>query len=199
MFNLFKKILPALKSIFITPAVAVASVEVFKTYIRFDINHPELITVENAELHLIVGYNTGGTTHTVEVYGLDDLHAGENWAETSITWNNGPANDVDNDFTAADVTLLGSFTVTSSDIAGTKKIFTSAGLITWLNLDTNRVVTVMLRRTDSNFSSELYFASKEHTTYDGPKLVINQTSLNLYTTGKEAPTIGYQNLYSHGF
>lgn len=199
MYNLFKKILPALKQIFVAPFVSsVPATEIFKTYIKFDISHPNIGTINDAELHLVVAYNTGGT-HTVEVYGLDDLHAGENWGESTITWNNAPANDANNDLIAGDVTLLGSFTVSPSDVVGTKKIFTSSGLVTWLNLDTDRLVTIILRRTDVNYSQELYFASKEHTTYDGPKLIINQPKLNMYTVGKEAPTVGYQNLYTNGY
>lgn len=200
MYNLFKNLLPALKRFFVSSAsTPVVSAGIFKTYIKFDITHAHLTTVTNAELHLIVAENSGGTTHTVEVYGLDDLHSGEGWNENLITWNNGPANDTDNDLIVADVTLLGSFTVTASDIVGTKKIFTSAGLITWLNLDTNKQVTFILRRTDVNYSSELSFASKEHTTLEGPQLVINQDTLNLYTNGKLPPTSEEQNLYTTGF
>lgn len=199
MYNLFKKLLPTLKSIFLGSSVpAVVSGEQNKIYIRFAIVNDNLGTVRNAELHLVVAENTGGGTKVIEVYGLNNNDAEEVWNEDVITFNDAPANDVDNTFEVARVTLLGSFNV-ASEAAGTLKIFTSTDMITWLNTDSNDTVTFLLRRTDSNFSSILYFASSESTTYEGPKLVINKDTLNMYVSGEPEPTKGYQNLTAHGF
>lgn len=199
MYNLFKKLLPLLKSTFFgTPTTPSVSGGQNKIYIRFAIVNDLMGTVRNAELHLVVAENDGGTS-VVEVYGLNNNDAGEVWDENTITFNNGPANDTANDFIAARVTLLGSFNVYSTDVVGTLKIFTSSDMITWLNADTNDTVTFLLRRTDSNFGSSLCFASGESTTYEGPKLVINKDTTDMYIKGKDDVTDNYQNLYSHGF
>lgn len=198
MYNLFKKILPALKSVFFGTSTAVVSTDVQnKTYIKFNIESEHVTTFDNAQLHLIIAENGSGVK-TIEVYGLNDGVAGETWNENTITFDNAPANQSGNGIDLATATLLGSFSVSAAEAPGTLKIFSSTDMLTWLNADGNNLVTFILRRTDGN-TANLAFASKESSTYAGPKLVVNMPMLNLVTTGKDNITSEELKLFSHGY
>lgn len=143
-----------------------------KGYIRFDLSTiTEPIT--DATITFTVSTNNGGggntnlQNFTVNVFGLKESL--DTWSQGSITWNNAPANNTfNNNFIAADVTSLGSFTVNQTPIGDTVT-FSSAGLISFLNADTDDKASILLQRSAGG-SSNLAFASSENLTYDAPLL-----------------------------
>jgi len=146
-----------------------------KGYLRFDLSSIAQ-PIANAALELVyAGTNEDeplANPSTYSVYALTDQSAGENWQESTITWNNAPANDTNSGggFLASDSTFLGSFTVDfSSTLIGDVVQFSSPGFVTFLNADTDNFATIMLSRQQENFSLES-FASKEHETFAPPTL-----------------------------
>ena len=64
-----------------------------KTYLRFDL---AALTSAAASASLQITPNNDfsvGAGVTFNLYGLNDLDAGEFWNESTITWNNAPQND----------------------------------------------------------------------------------------------------------
>ncbi len=144
-----------------------------KSYLKFDTSSITK-TVTSATLELVAKYNTGGTNRydiELKFYGLNDGAAGETtWAEGTITWDNAPGNtDTPSDFENA--TLLGTITVPGNTPAGSTISFSSAGLVNFLNADSNNTVTIMIS-SGSQVNGDVYFASKEHKTYAAPKLSV---------------------------
>jgi hypothetical protein len=149
-----------------------------KPYLRFDLSSFS-DEVASATLSLVVNSNDSGggdptpNSFTVNVYGLNDGHAGENWVEgnggtdnnplNEIVWDNAPGNDTSSGtgFLGIQTTHLGSFDVTTSDVVGNTVTFSSAALVTFLNADTDDSVTLMLARTEGN-AKNLAFRSKEN-------------------------------------
>src|SRR5262245_33665304 len=88
-----------------------------KTYLRFDISElgPDA-HVSEARLSLMLGTRGEGDPvygpQRFSVYGLDDEDPGEHWSESSLTWNNAPANDVTSGGGVLDnASWLGQFTI----------------------------------------------------------------------------------------
>lgn len=157
-----------------------------KAYFRFDLSALTGGPVTEASLSWTVQSNnlTSGS-FTVSVYGLMD-GIGENWIEGDggtdnspageMVWSNAPANIVSSgiNFTS-DATLLGTFTVNSTDTVGARVTFASnPALVSFLNADTDNLATFMLARSEGG-SPNLGFYSKEFTpgvTSDEPALAI---------------------------
>jgi hypothetical protein len=143
-----------------------------KIYCRFDLGSQitnwsaPYRVVSAATLHLRDNSSSAGQI-TNSVYGLKDGQAGESWGETTITWNNAPANDTNGAwYVGAEATYLGQFTYTGTGTGTNWISFTSSNLVDFLNADTNGVVTLMLSN-PANTSSQ--FASRERTdTQKGP-------------------------------
>lgn len=112
-----------------------------KAYVQFDLSSLTApITSANFSLTGVAS-NVGGTlsgnpTFTFNVYGLQT--GNQNWGETSITWNNAPANnplsDFEPDTTAAP--LLGTFSVVGRGI-GTTYSVSSPSLASFLETRRN--------------------------------------------------------------
>ena len=161
-----------------------------KVYMQFDISSiADPSSLIDAQLDLVGAQNSKGNngtypyTYVVEVYGLND-GVNETWVEGNggtdntpageITWSNAPANNNDNTFSGS-ATSLGSFTlyaVVDGDLVGDPFGLDSAALLTFINSDTDGLVTLMLRRTDGDGNCNLAFASKEHATLAGPQLTL---------------------------
>lgn len=147
-----------------------------KGYIRFDLTS---ITdpIVDASLGLIYAWRSGdrpANPSTYYVYGLIDGHPGENWNESTITWNNAPANDRNSagGFLAAETIFLGSYELSFPGTeAGDEILFTSNELVSFLQNDTDGLVTLMLTRQQRNFSIES-FASKESALWSAPTLSV---------------------------
>lgn len=147
-----------------------------KSYLRFDLSSVGT-DIADAYLELDVRLNNagGGSTSPVEqvvnVFGLVDGDAGENWGETAITWNNAPANNTGNNGLLGNATPLGQFIVRS--IAAPEEIlFSSPELVDFLSADTNDLATMILQRQSSNGSWNLGFASGEEGVLRAPSLTI---------------------------
>ena len=146
-----------------------------KGYLRFDhssINEP----INNAILRLSFVEDTHTTfaTWTFNVYGLLDGHSGENWLETGITWNNAPANNTSSGGVLGSETLfLGSFNIdTSTLVAGDVVNFSSSGLTSFIQNDTNDLATLILIRQDLTLTN-VGFATKEHAAFTPPTLALS--------------------------
>ena len=145
-----------------------------KAYLRYDLSALDGANALGAALNLDVTLNNGGGAgpgpaedFTVEVFGLTDGDAGELWDESTINWNNAPANTVDNNL-LGNAVLLGSFIVPAS-VAPYGVMFSNAALLNFVNADTNGVATFILRRTAGG-SANLVFGSDEHGTANAPRL-----------------------------
>ncbi len=150
-----------------------------KSYIKFDVSTLELESIADAKLMLEVKINNSGgnpndptpQAYTVNVWGLDDGHAGEGWDESLITWNTAPANDTaDNDLIPGEVTFLGQFVTPLINPAQTPdpvlvdltnlESESLDALLTFLRADTDGQVTFILNR-EPTPGNNLTFASKE--------------------------------------
>ena len=147
-----------------------------KGYLRFDLSTVGT-DIADAFLELDVSLNNagGGSTSPVEqmvnVFGLVDGDAGENWGEGTINWNNAPANNTGNNGLLGNAVSLGQFTV--RDIAAPEPIlFSSPQLIDFLKQDTNDLATLIFTRVDPNGSWNLGFASGEEGQLRAPSLTI---------------------------
>lgn len=144
-------------------------------YLRFDFtNLPKVLT--DATLSLDVSTNNSGggdptpKQYTVNVFGLNDGHAGEGWIESgagSITWNNAPANDTLREYFTNDAVFLGRFTVPAVAAPNTVT-FSALALKSFLTQDTDGRASILLTREGGN--NNLGFASKEHATLNAPAL-----------------------------
>ncbi|MBN1556589.1 MAG: DNRLRE domain-containing protein [Lentisphaerae bacterium] len=140
-----------------------------KSYLRFDIaNKPDLIG--RAALKLVTVDCNNGAASLIDVYGLNDGDAGEGWGETTITWNNAPQNDTDDDAFLAGATHLGTLQVAATAPDGTEYAFTNATLVTFLSADTDDRATFLLRNQTGGTAPYVAFASKENATYAPPTL-----------------------------
>ncbi len=145
-----------------------------KGYMRFDLSEVSgVVTSTTIRLWLNLE-NFNGPTYTVNVYGLNDGDAGENWGETTITWNNAPQNDTtDSNALLGNTTYLGSFSVTNGTPNGTEFKFSSSALASFINADTNGKATLIITHADgAEANVGVFFATKEFGTYPGPMMLI---------------------------
>ena len=146
-----------------------------KSYVRFDTS--SIGQVSDATLTFSIssisdsGFNPN-TDHIANVFGLVDGHAGEAWDETTVTWNNAPANVTNspNAFTRNAI-LLGTFSVSPSVALGEPIIFSSDELINFINSDTNDLLTLMVSGSNAIVHGT-GFATKENSTFAAPMLEV---------------------------
>ncbi|MDG2304649.1 MAG: hypothetical protein P8R42_08310 [Candidatus Binatia bacterium] len=155
-----------------------------KGYIRFDLSAVtdplsavELILTLDVEPEADAAPGETVGVDSFEVYGLNDGHPGEAWVETGttgISWVLAPGNDMasPNGVLAEETTFLGTFDLVSGvNAIGDPASFTSAALLSFLQADTDDLVTLILVRTDKSFAPGA-FATKEHPTAAPPTLDI---------------------------
>ena len=145
-----------------------------KGYMRFDLGAVSGV-VTSAMVNLWLNLeNFTVQNYTVNVYGLNNGDAGENWGETTITWNNAPQNDTtDSNALLGNTTYLGSFSVTNNTPVGSKLSFSSAALASFIKTDTDGNATLILTHANGAESDKgVFFATKEFGTYPGPVLLI---------------------------
>ncbi len=143
-----------------------------KGYFRFDLSN--LGTVSDGSLNLVYVNQTGASAipSTYNIYGLIDGDTGELWDESGITWNNAPANITGsgNAFDNARATLLGMFSINvTTAVFGDVITITTPEISSFLQADTNQMVTFMVSRNQLNFANE-WFSSKESLDF-GPAFV----------------------------
>jgi hypothetical protein len=151
-----------------------------KPYVRFDLSSANDLLIQNARLSLTflrTGESGPKPTFTYSVYGLNDNLPGENWDESTITWNNAPGNGRDSTINPNQTTFLGTFSLNPSTTPqGTIINFSDSRLISFLQNDTNDLVTFIIRRNQVNSTGET-FASKENSEFEPPKLRLEIVSL----------------------
>lgn len=173
-----------------------------KSYVRFDLSSANLNKLVDAELRFeVVTNNIGGGSDTpqvftVNVFGLNDDAAGNDWVEgdgstnlptggttppDQIVWNNAPANDTaNNGLDLSQVTFLGQFGVPAlnPDLEADPIYVSFNNLLSaspdafldFLNADSDGLVTFILTRDGGGGGPNLGFASMEHATALAPQL-----------------------------
>lgn len=151
------------------------------SYIRFDdplIGSPLVSSTLSLEFVDEGGGAGGGAINwEFEVYGLNDGDAGEAWGESTISWNNAPANSTTSNGILGNATSLGTFSFTGR----TASIgFTGTGgtavrdFVAMSSLD-DLVTFIVIRNTAQPDFSNTYIhsiASREHATVSGPLLTV---------------------------
>jgi len=129
-----------------------------KGYLRFDLNLIDKSNISNATLSLTyIDTNNiwNPPPFTYNVYGLNDGNPGETWNESTITWNNAPANGGGNTIDSSQSTFLGTFSFNpSSTPYGTIISFSDPRLVGFLENDTNNLATVIITRNDFDPSTQ---------------------------------------------
>lgn len=159
-----------------------------KGYLRFDLSGGSTAFM-NAEVDLTVSINNEGGSgvtpqnHTVNVWGLKNGNAGENWGEGTINWTNAPANvTTNNEFTTGAV-FLGRYSVAATPVGGVNT-FNAGTLGIFLAQDTNDSATIMLQRDGGTGAHNLAYASDEHGSLAAPTInadTIHAQVLNITT------------------
>ncbi len=164
--------------------VSTAGIDRFqKSIIRFDL--PDNIdTITSATLRL---FSTTAFAKDYDLQGLNEMsdygpgQLDETWSENTITWDNAPMHDgIGNDSNsqaAGTIELIVNGGTTPAS-PGTESI-SNAALLSFLNSDTNGLVSFVIRA-DDNEASLGGFASKEHdgsgfTGLHAPELVLEYT------------------------
>lgn len=158
-----------------------------KSYLRFQL--PTVPgTIIDAELKLVRS-SLAPWNYNVDLYGLKDHVAGQNWNESGITWNNAPGNNLTNNYwDSANAGHLLSQLLSGSNNGGSLGDEVVLGNLPWksdllaefLNSDTDGIVNLMLT-TGFTASYQNSFAGREHPSYQEPVLVLT------YCTDTNAP------------
>ncbi len=148
-----------------------------KSYIRFDLTGQNIHSTPNASLQFMVASAWADSTPWL-VYGLKNADAGESWGESTITWNNAPANTTSSGdgLGGSRVTLLGTLATTGPQPLGQVLELQSAALDAFLLADTDDKVTFILTRA-STLAGNSIVASKEHATIAAPALEFDKVVL----------------------
>lgn len=114
---------------------------------------------------------------SLELWGINDLATGDklsDWSETGLTWANSLTN-AQNDGTGSgmgtDATSLGKIDVSGGVTVGNTLVFDSVNFLTFLQNDTNDLVSFAVTYTEDEGTS-FGIATKENTTLAAPRLVI---------------------------
>lgn len=150
-----------------------------KAYLRFDLSG---VTEPINDAALRLTLDTQGeppVSFNYRVFGLRDNDRGDRpdgWVETGLTWNNAPANAISsaNGLTRSRVQDLGTFSVSSTDIAGQVYQFAGPRLMAFLRADSNRLVTFIIVRDGIPKAGPGHvFASREAGESASPKLMLS--------------------------
>jgi methionine-rich copper-binding protein CopC len=146
-----------------------------KSYIRFDLTGQDIHATPNASLQFAVSSAWVDAT-PLQVYGLKNADVGEAWGESTITWNNAPANTTGSGdgLVSSRVTLLGTLAVTGAQPLGQVLELRSAALDAFLLADTDDKVTFIVTRA-STLGGNSVVASKEDTTFAAPALEFDRS------------------------
>jgi hypothetical protein len=148
-----------------------------KIYLRFDLSSTNKSQIGNGDLNLaFVDTNFSPTLSTYSVYGLNDGNVGENWSESTITWNNAPANRERNFIDTSQTTFLGTFSFSPCCTPfGNIVSFSDPRLVSFLQNDNNNLATLIIVRDQVGADTQT-FASKENTQLTPPTLQLEITS-----------------------
>lgn len=148
-----------------------------KSYFGFDLSGLPAAPIATATFNLNfvdsrLGSTAANLVYGFELFGLTN-QALDGWGESTITWNNAPANQANNLLNAAMVTSLGTFNLTGKGLGVYN--FSSQALVDFLNSDTNDLATLILLRTTNQPNGHNYvhaIASREHGAVAGASLAI---------------------------
>ncbi len=151
-----------------------------KGYLRFDL--PSVSDVIAASFEMTISEDTHGNPvggpQQFTVFGLIDGIA-EAWKELGITWTNAPANDTGSaNGVTADAVWLGEFVIEGTGAPGAVVSLTSDALLDFVQSDTDRLLTLIVVRDTFDDDHEGWahsFASKEHLTFDPPRLILTSS------------------------
>lgn len=146
-----------------------------KGYIRFDLTGQDINATPNASLQFAVASAWDDATPW-QVYGLKNADAGESWVESSITWNNAPANTTGSGdaLVSSRVTLLGTLATTGAQPLGKVLELRSAALDAFLLADTDDRVTFIVTRASTAAGNSIV-ASRESATLAAPALEFDRS------------------------
>jgi methionine-rich copper-binding protein CopC len=146
-----------------------------KSYIRFDLTGQDIHATPNASLQFAVSSAWVDATPW-QVYGLKNADAGESWGESTITWNNAPANTTSSGdgLVSSRVTLLGTLAVTGAQPVGQLLELRSAALDAFLLADTDDRVTFIVTRASTAAGNSIV-AAREDTTFAAPALEFDRS------------------------
>ena len=154
-----------------------------KGYIQWDISSITG-TVTAARVDFQNTYSSTGLVQSAEVYLLDDGDVGEGWAETDLTWNNAPGNDLASGtaFDPANTTYLGQVLMPQPVRTGNKLTMSNQALIDAINADTDGNLTLIFAITNQGPTGVTY-GSKEDT---------DVQASHGWTTAFQGPTLIYE-------
>jgi len=142
-----------------------------KGYIQFDLSGLGPVPASGGFLKLVVASNNGGGNpqgppqdFDLLVSTLNDADPGETWSESTLTFNNAPANDTasEDGFLAANSGAVTTYSIASSDVVNTTLMFPlSPGLLADVNGDSDGLITFLLGRDSSSGGHNLAFRSSE--------------------------------------
>ncbi len=152
-----------------------------KLYVRFDLTgvNKALLNGATFQMTSLWGSESSQAGQTgnlfAQVSALNDLDLGESWDESTITYNNAPANDPGvNDFDplrTTDLGTIGPYFRSSTTVPGMVFSFSSQALLDAVQDDTNNILTLLMVQTPPNgFSSQ--WAARDHGTFEGPTLIL---------------------------
>ncbi len=155
-----------------------------KIYIQFNLSGLSQ-SIANASFSLVDEGGSGGNPvsglQTFNIFGLNDGVSGENWTESTLTWNNAPANNTTSrSGVTSSATLLGQFTINGTGNQGDLIQFSGASLDSFLNQDTNGLATLIVSRDTfhSDHSGFIHtFASREHPSLAAPSLNFDEVAI----------------------
>ncbi|MFI4910937.1 MAG: hypothetical protein ACIAQZ_04650 [Sedimentisphaeraceae bacterium JB056] len=126
------------------------------------------------------------------LFGLEDGAEGNDWPESSpgeipgqsymsgVTWENAPGNDPATGAMTSDVTeKLNSFNI-YSEVGVDVTAVSSQAMVDFINTDSDGFVTLIMTRTNPSTALD-QLATKENTTYAGPRLVITYEPIETTT------------------
>ncbi len=165
-----------------------------KAFIRFSAtNLPDQLT--SASLLLTVDTAESTASYTWSIYGLKDGHSNENWNASTITYSNSPAFSPEPDeVNTNEASLIGQInaTLTPADAGHTyqmEDIHTNS-LREFLEANTNDWVTfIFILETRIDMAQEVFWASSEHGSYNGPTLKIIEDKTYRITTDTSHMTV----------
>lgn len=148
-----------------------------KGFLRFDSSDIDF-TPDYAEVVLYVSLldsTIGSNDQTFHLYGVTDESL-DNWSTGSANWSNAPANDTTSPY-EADLTKSDHIQSISLNYNGDKPAdvgshlrFSGDNLSTFLDSDTNGLVTFIIGRNGGSSTEDLLFAGDTNSTYNPPSL-----------------------------
>lgn len=157
-----------------------------KSYLRFGLNASGAGSMipSSARLTLTPAYwdDDGSGTRSFDVFAIrdgDPADAAGGWSESSVTWNNAPANEVaTNGFDPARTTFLGTWVMPAAVSPGQQIHFSSPALLNAISNDTNGSLTVMLRNNSASWANSTWWSKETTELVSRPALVIQFDSIS---------------------